>query len=799
MSFITLGLFWGGVAAVSSPILIHLLNRQRYKRIRWAAMEFLLLAFKRTRRRMQIEHLIILILRCLTVLMLGMALAQPLLGGVIVSGSRDVYVLVDDSYSMGYQSGEESTFNRAQSALKKIISDLNPKDNIRIVLLSDVMKKQIVPDYKPESKFEPSGETLTQHDIDRFIGEVGNLKPSDFHTDMYAGLEEMYHMIFEGENKEQLTKELYIITDFQRNAWGLASVRAVSAGGGAEEADVAVQQEKFRKLFDDLGQTRDGMEAKVILVDVGEENSDQKKENFIIENVTVDQKELVTGSYANFEVTVRNFGFTVKNASVEFYVDDAKTSLPPKPINNIKPNETGTATFRKQFSDNDAGAHYVTAVVRDELAADSTYCLGFKVRQGVKILVIDGDRQADDIKSESWVLRIALHPQSPDEAPAVGEQKLYILQPVVVGNLLTSRDQGYSNYDIVMMTNVKFTESSPSDEQIEALDSYVRNGGKLVIWLGDNVNSAEYNTRLFKGGKGLMPAELGEIKGARYSDTAELKDKTRLFTGELTHEIMRPLLISKILEREEESPDFSRYFMMKVPPKDTGIIARFEAINTFSDNLGERLPAIVEKRFPNNGGRVILLNTTADGEWTNMMISPKDAIYLVLVHQIVLHLMRSEQTNLLLGSPIEQTYTLAKQPVPANLQYKIPSDDKLRGVAETKVDKLSDDRYVLKGTVRDTFAAGPYLMQYTDIGQKDYFGVNVNLVESDLTRIEPDKLRGVYPEFKVHDVIRPGQAVTVLGINRSSNVWRIPWALMIIFLALESGLALLFGKRSSGT
>jgi hypothetical protein len=90
-------------------------------------------------------------------------------------------------------------------------------------------------------------------------------------------------------------------------------------------------------------------------------------------------------------------------------------------------------------------------------------------------------------------------------------------------------------------------------------------------------------------------------------------------------------------------------------------------------------------------------------------------------------------------------------------------------------------------------------MQYTDIGQKDYFGVNVNLVESDLTRIEPDKLRGVYPEFKVHDVIRPGQAVTVLGINRSSNVWRIPWALMIIFLALESGLALLFGKRSSGT
>jgi hypothetical protein len=123
-------LFWGGVAAISSPILIHLLNRQKYKRIRWAAMEFLLLAFKRTRRRMQIEHLIILLLRCLTMLMLGMVLAQPILGGVIVSGSRDVYVLLDDSYSMEYKSGEESTFTRAQTALKKILNDLNPQDDV---------------------------------------------------------------------------------------------------------------------------------------------------------------------------------------------------------------------------------------------------------------------------------------------------------------------------------------------------------------------------------------------------------------------------------------------------------------------------------------------------------------------------------------------------------------------------------------------------------------------------------------------------------------------------------------------
>jgi uncharacterized protein YdeI (BOF family) len=323
--------------------------------------------------------------------------------------------------------------------------------------------------------------------------------------------------------------------------------------------------------------------------------------------------------------------------------------------------------------------------------------------------------------------------------------------------------------------------------------------------VGDNVNSTEYNARLFKGGKGLMPAELGEIKGERYSDTGELTAKTRLFTGELTHEIMRPLLVSKILEREDEAPDFSRYFMLKVPPKDTSVIARFEAIDTFSDNLGERLPAVVEKRFPDNGGRVVLINTTADGEWSNMTVSPKDAIYLVLVHQIVLYLMRGEQSNLLVGQPIEQTYTLPKAPVPANLQYKGPTDDKMITVPQTKVDKLSDDRYVLKGTVRETFYAGPYVMQYADIGEsRSFFGVNVNLVESDLTRIEPDKLRGLYPEFKVFNIINFGAAVAeperkldIPGITKLVTHWRLFLTLMVIFLALAVGLALMFGRRAA--
>src|SRR3954451_23858318 len=90
-----------GGALISAPILIHLINRMRFKRIRWAAMEFLLKSQKRNRRRLIIEQLILLMLRCLLVLLLGLLLARfvgQALAGSSTSGTTHVVVL-DDSLS----------------------------------------------------------------------------------------------------------------------------------------------------------------------------------------------------------------------------------------------------------------------------------------------------------------------------------------------------------------------------------------------------------------------------------------------------------------------------------------------------------------------------------------------------------------------------------------------------------------------------------------------------------------------------------------------------------------------------
>src|SRR5947208_1375944 len=89
-----------GGALVSAPVIIHLINRMRFKRVRWAAMEFLLKSQKRNRRRLIIEQMILLALRCLLVLLFGFLVARFLGGGAETGGTTHVVVL-DDTPSMG--------------------------------------------------------------------------------------------------------------------------------------------------------------------------------------------------------------------------------------------------------------------------------------------------------------------------------------------------------------------------------------------------------------------------------------------------------------------------------------------------------------------------------------------------------------------------------------------------------------------------------------------------------------------------------------------------------------------------
>src|ERR1700682_5675808 len=88
-----------GGALVSSPVIIHLINRMRFKRLRWAAMEFLLKSQKKNRRRLIIEQLILLLLRILLVLLVALLVARWIFGAEKSSAGAMHVVVLDDSLS----------------------------------------------------------------------------------------------------------------------------------------------------------------------------------------------------------------------------------------------------------------------------------------------------------------------------------------------------------------------------------------------------------------------------------------------------------------------------------------------------------------------------------------------------------------------------------------------------------------------------------------------------------------------------------------------------------------------------
>ena len=97
----------GGLIAAAGPILIHFLNRRRYKVMEWAAMDFLREAIYRSPRIFQLRDPLLLLLRTLCIVGFGLAMARPFLDGTVAPADPNqpvhAVLLIDNSMSMGYQ------------------------------------------------------------------------------------------------------------------------------------------------------------------------------------------------------------------------------------------------------------------------------------------------------------------------------------------------------------------------------------------------------------------------------------------------------------------------------------------------------------------------------------------------------------------------------------------------------------------------------------------------------------------------------------------------------------------------
>ena len=116
-----------GAALVAAPIIIHLINRLRFRRVRFAAMEFLLQSEQQNRRRILMEQLLLLLLRVLIVLAAVALISRLILDPAQMSlfrGARAHHVvLLDDSGSMLDQQSDGTAFDEALGVVRKLVSE----------------------------------------------------------------------------------------------------------------------------------------------------------------------------------------------------------------------------------------------------------------------------------------------------------------------------------------------------------------------------------------------------------------------------------------------------------------------------------------------------------------------------------------------------------------------------------------------------------------------------------------------------------------------------------------------------
>src|ERR1043166_3023581 len=201
-------------ALISAPIIIHLINRMRFRRIRWAAMEFLLKAQKRMRKRLIIEQLILLALRCLLVALVGLLVCK-FVAFASQQGKTNLHVVIlDDTLSMQDQWKKDNVqhdcFEMAKKdflteRIAKGLARSSPNDRLMILPLSKIATE---PDFQPKSYDHLNDERK----LEELKKEIAELAPTSLHADMLLAIKKV-QQIASDNSTEKVT--LHLVSDFR--------------------------------------------------------------------------------------------------------------------------------------------------------------------------------------------------------------------------------------------------------------------------------------------------------------------------------------------------------------------------------------------------------------------------------------------------------------------------------------------------------------------------------------------------------------------------------------------------------
>jgi len=746
LSAVNPALLWGGLA-IASPIIIHLLSKRKFKVVDWAAMDFLFDADRRNRRRVRLENLLLLLLRCLAILLIALLVARPFLkptglaAQAMQAVSLERIVLLDDSPSMQVRSGKGTVFEDAKQGLVEFVRELSAGrsgDTLTLILTS-----------RPESPLV-NGQYMGADKAEEIVRTLEELKPSDVAAQLDKALLAVEDALTSPTGNPN--RVVYVLSDLRKRDW-------IAGRDAARDRSAPA-------ILRRLSNKADGC----ILVDLANESS----ENLLIADIAPLDKTLVAGVESRFEVSVLNAGD--KDA------DDVQVKLSPgdalelsAKIDRIRPGERASAPFTFLFRDSGAVGVRAEIANPDVLPADSTRQFAARVSDGVQVLIVDGDPSSEFGRSESFFLAKAL-------APPGGVSSGNVVE-VVTDNQFESL--ALQKYQVIYLLNMYRV----SDERIAALESWVKAGGGLVVALGDQVDEESYNQRLYKEGQGLLPVKLEGIRGdereqqwVNFAITAANHPVLSIFEG-----AQNPLI---------KSVPIFRWWGVTVPAAE--VAAGHTSIPAhFSDPEGS--PACVERAF--GDGRVTVLTSPLDGDWSNWPAESSGS-YVIVSLETTRYMARksSGEGNLIVGMPIRQEIDPAQYKLDARLTAPGREPAVLQAVSAGDAPREGESSDSAKGLFLqydDTLRAGLYNLELTRRdGQTEslLFAANIDPTEGELKRVDESELRRLLGDARVQ-LARGKVSLSIGATGSRAEVWEALLIGLAVVLCTEQCLAWAFGRR----
>ena len=812
MSLLTWQLFAIGGALAAVPILIHLLSRRKVRRVRWAAMDWLLAAMKRHQRRLRLENWLILLLRVAAILLLGLALARPILsdGIGLVSQKRSVYLVLDTSYSTQAKLDARAVIDRVKHEADLVLKSVGPDDATALLVTND-------PDEDATSGLEPHvlmGRSVGDEGAARARELVAAMRPRDARADWVKTLQQLQAQFTE----EDTNRQVVVVTDLQAKDWLRSPRDVIGDAAGAAATDDAGGDRLAKLLVEILRRP-----ASVRIIDVGGRD---RRDLAVLSVRNSGGQDPFVGRPLRMAVEVANFGAEpVSGAHVEVRVDDGdrKRSFPvpdlaaadsglriPRPAVELVEIDLPRTTFTAP------GSHtlHVTVVPprldpgADTLALSSERVVALEVRRRVRVLAWSAtSRSEQDMEASLYLRGIYEGDTLPgDDAASDGPPPIYRYEAATSESMLLGRlrDRGRNPVDLLVLANVE-----PRDANLAAvLRDYVREGGGLLLFTGDQCRAEALNEAFFtqEPETRLLPFAFGptEVRGRADEDAGHYSFDFRF--QERPHPLGEPFTNVKADD-----------WIKRVPPKIWGRMAFRETapsaspeggsdaagapadgagiVLRFAPQPGETAgsPAIVSKRF--GEGRAVFVATSIDNGWLD-----RSVLFLpVFLEEAALYLTRPADA----GRNLE---------VGGILRAAIPADAETVRIVPPGGGSVSPRRLTEEGETTGRVEYEHDVLGRTGVWHLTYdvpslsgepekrseaFAVNPDPYEGLLLAASHDALAAAIPvELDFGFLPSYGAVGDDIQEAREGEITRFLLYLLLGVLLLESFLALRFGRRS---